>query len=149
MKLKDNKPQQIQLQRVVEGTLNNFDGEKVAQSLEENQTLWEGFVFGRFDFGVLIELRDIKSGNLNADTLMILTTKDNLEELLKIIDTWNAVEIGYNYYSRVPITGTDCTETKLFAFGFSPFLKKHSGNLHNNFGCDLDENQVIVRVWWG
>ena len=123
VELKDNKPQQIQMQRLIEGSFNDFDGEMVAKSLTDNPDLWDGFVFGRFGYAQLIELRDIGQGYLNADTMMILTTNDRLKELLALIETWNA---------------DDVRQVDLFA-----------NRLPNvDFGPDLEPNQVILQVCW-
>lgn len=134
--LATNNPQMIQMQRVMEGSFNNFDGEMVAKSLTDNQNLWDGFVFGRFKYGELIELRDIAEGYLNADTLMILTTKKKLKKLLAVIDTWNADEVGYNHGDR----------GKFVAEGTAPFHDERE--LFSNLGSGFDKDQVLIRVWW-
>lgn len=132
-----NKPQEIQFERLVEGSFNGLDGEFVANSLRENCALWTGFVFGRFDYGALIELRDIGEGYLNADELMILTTKSKLKKLLKLIETWNADEVGSNYYDN---------KGNFVAEGTPEF--RDEKDVFKSFGSRLDKTQVIVRVWW-
>ena len=141
VELKDNKPQQIQMQRLIEGSFNDFDGKMVAKSLTDNPNLWDGFVFGRFEYAHLIELRDISQGYLNADTMMILTTKDHFKELLDLIETWNANEVGYNYYE-----GEDQLTRKFILKGTAPF--DETSDLFMALGSDLEPNQVILRVWW-
>lgn len=150
VELKDNKPQQIQMQRLIEGSFNDFDGELVAKSLTDNPDLWDGFVFGRFGYSQLIELRDIGQGYLNADTLMILTTKgarkSRLKKLLALIETWRADEVGYNYYD-----GKDRRTRKLISEGTAPFHTKVNEGDRDMFmalGSDLGPEQVIIRVWW-
>jgi len=66
-----NQAQEIQFQRLKMGSFNSFDGERTAAELKKHKSLWTGFVFGRFNYGSLIELRDISQDYLNADTLMI------------------------------------------------------------------------------
>jgi hypothetical protein len=146
VELKDNKPQQIQMQRLIEGSFNDFDGEMVAKSLTDNPNLWDGFVFGRFGYSHLIELRDIGQGYLNADTMMMLTTKDRLKELLALIETWRADEVGYNYYE-----GNDRRTRKFVSEGTAPFhenIHDKTRDLFMALGSDLEPNQVILRVWW-
>ena len=145
VKLEDNKPQQIQMQRLIEGSFNEFDGEMVAKSLTDNPNLWDGFVFGRFGYAHLIELRDISQGYLNADTMMILTTKDHLKELLALIETWDANEVGYNYYE-----GEDRRTRKFISKGTAPFYENlnNRSDLFGALGSELEPDQVILRVWW-
>src|SRR6266542_3830966 len=83
-----NKPQQLQLERVRITSYNALNGERVARDLETNEALWDGFVFGRFHYGELIELRDLPAGHLNADTLYLSTTRERLPELLRLAETW-------------------------------------------------------------
>jgi len=139
--LKDNKPQQLQMDRVIEGSFNGFDGPMVAKSLADNADLWDGFVFGRFGYFTLIELRDISQGYLNADTLMILTTKGNknsrLKKLLEVIETWRADEVGYNYYTPA---------RKFVVKGTAPFNQEKDA--FTELGSSLGDDQVLIRVWW-
>jgi hypothetical protein len=100
-------------------SFNEFDGEFVGQSLRQNQHLWKAFVFGRWQYFDLIELRDLADGYLNADTLYILTHKDKLADLLILISKWSADEVHYE------------TEDKDF-----------------RLGGGLDKDSVFVRVWW-
>ena len=130
-----NAIQKIQLDRVRAASFNNLDGELVANDLEASQELWKGFVFGRFKYYELIELRDISEAILNADTLMILTTIEKWPELQKLINSWNADEVGWIgmvdreicYLHTYP-----CTKEELF----------------QNYGGGLEEGEIIVRVWW-
>lgn len=138
VELSKNKPQQIQFERIREGSFNNFDGDLIADSLEKNKDLWDGFVFGRFDYGILIELRDIGAGFLNADTIMLLTTKDRLDKFLALIvkDEWQVNEVGYNLYEG----------DEFKSFNNSPFRDKN--DFWQDFGSSLGKNQVIIRLWW-
>ena len=61
--------------------------ETVAKTLRKCRELWDAFVFGRFTWGQLIELRDLPNGHLNADTLYILTTVDRKNDLRGVIQT--------------------------------------------------------------
>ena len=53
----------------------------VAKDLRDRSELWDAFVFGRFAWGQLIELRDLPKGHLSADTLYIMTTDDRKKDL--------------------------------------------------------------------
>src|SRR6266536_3332509 len=90
-----NRPQQLQLERVRITAFNAFQGERVARDLETNEALWDGFVFGRFRLLELIELRDLPSGYLNADTLYLSTTRERLQDLLRLAETW-AGEVSWH-----------------------------------------------------
>jgi hypothetical protein len=114
-----NKAQEIQFERMKLASFNCFDGDFVGESLRENTHLWKSFVFGRWQYFDLIELRDMHYGTINADTLYILTDKSKLADLLILIGSWSADEV--NYY----------TEDKDF-----------------RLGGGLDKNTVLVRVWW-
>jgi hypothetical protein len=57
------------------GSFNNFDGELVGQSLRMHRGLWTAFIFGRWEFCDLIELRDMPSGYVNGDTFVYLDEK--------------------------------------------------------------------------
>jgi len=127
-----NEKQKIQLTRLRLRSFNFLDGNDVADSLARNQHLWQSFIFGRFKYGWLIELRDLPDDYLNADTLYILTYKDNLSVLLDVISTWSADEVGWvgAESSEGPIGMT--SKELASAFGSHPFP------------ADL----AVVRVWW-
>lgn len=133
-----NNAQQIQIDRIKLSSFNSFDGEKVANDLIKNEHLWISFVWGRFG-GIydLIELRDLKGGHINADTLIILTTKDKWQELKSLISKWHADEVGYNQ-------GDDTF------FGTPPcsIRKSDSYNVYTALGSSLDKDQILVRIWW-
>ena len=114
-----NKAQEIQFERMKLASFNNFDGESVGESLRRSKHLWKAFVFGRWEYFDLIELRDLSTGYLNADTLYILTDKRKLADLLIIINGWSADEV--NYY----------TEDK-----------------SHRLGGGFYKDTVLVRVWW-
>jgi hypothetical protein len=114
-----NKAQETQFERMKLASFNSFDGVFVDASLRENKHLWKAFVFGRWQYFDLIELRDLADGYLNADTLYILTDKEKLADLLILIGQWSADEVSYE------------TEDKDFRLG-------------GGFAKDT----VLVRVWW-
>lgn len=111
---------------------NELDGHVVAESLQSHCELWDAFVVGRFDFGVLIELRDLSEGYINADTIMLTTDLKRWPELLAEIKTWKASEIGY-VTAQGKIWGTGCDLFK---------------NIHSAFGGGLEDNKIVVRIWW-
>jgi hypothetical protein len=52
----------------------------IGQLLRNNQNIWKSFVFGRFKSFELIELRDLRYGVINADTLYLVTDKAKLAD---------------------------------------------------------------------
>jgi hypothetical protein len=113
-----NKAQELQYQRMKLGSFNDFDGEFVGQSLRMHEGLWTAFVFGRWQYCDLIELRDMPSGYVNADTLYILTKKEKLSDLLLMITRWSADEVSCY---------TEDKECRL--------------------GGGFEKDDVLVRVW--
>lgn len=124
-----NRPQELQLQRLQLGAFNNLDGPSVAHDLVENQRLWDAFVFGRFEYDLLIELRDLPQGIINADTVYLLTTKDRLAGCLDLIKRWKADEVGW--------------QTADHQEGVFP-----DRSAFDLLGAFLGPNDVLVRVWW-
>ena len=88
-----NRIQEIQFELMVLGSFNDFDGRLVSQSLRDHSYLWESFAFGRYEYGDLIFLRDMKSGRFNGDTLYIIIVPGKENELLELAKTWGADEI--------------------------------------------------------
>ncbi len=124
-----NRPQELQLQRLQLSAFNNMDGSIVAHDLVENQRLWDSFVFGRFEFDLLIELRDLPQGIINADTVYLLTTKDRLAGLLGLIERWKANEVGWQTADQQEGAFPDKT-------------------IFDLLGAFLGPKDVLVRVWW-
>ena len=114
-----NMAQELQFERLKLARFNSFDGEYVGQLLRDNQRLWTSFVFGRFNYFELIELRDLRHGVINADTLYLVTDTTRLADLLIVIGKMSADEVSY----------TDKDD-----------------NLQ--YGGGLERNEVLVRVWW-
>jgi hypothetical protein len=138
MKKLKNEYQQTHIDRLRLGSFNSMDGDIVADALIDNEKLWDSFMFGRFGNygGKLIELRDLKSECINADTLMILTTLDRWPALKAVLDQkdMEVNEIGY--------TCMDGT-----TWGTAPF--KNAEELCRELGGGTDdENGIVVRVWW-
>jgi hypothetical protein len=131
-----NAAQKIQIQRMRLASFNDFDGDMVADSLIENRELWDAFLWGRFGYGNLIELRDLDQGYVNTDTLMLMTTKARLPTLLKVIKTWRADEVGYNVYRGRMFRAVDT----------APF--HNESDLFMALGSRLMPDQVILRIWW-
>ncbi len=85
-----NEAQEIQFRRLelceyIGGDCRT-QGKTVASALRKHSDLWDSFVFGRFDWGQFIELRDLPDGHLNADKLFIKTTVDRAEALRALIE---------------------------------------------------------------
>jgi hypothetical protein len=122
-----NRPQQLQLERVRITEIEALHGERIARDLETNEALWDAFVFGRFHLLELIELRDLPYGYLNADTLYVLTTQGRLPDLLRLAETW-AGEVSWH---------SNCDPGFATRDGFE-----------RDWGGPLEDEQVVVRVWW-
>lgn len=130
-----NPAQRIQLERLKLGSFNEFDGEQVAQDLEEHSDLWQSFVFGRFKYSQLIELRDLHGGDINADAIYALVPKNKLDSFLKMAKKWKPNELGY-YYQEGEKTHTEGT------------VSYRSDELHMALGACLEKNQILIRLWW-
>ncbi len=129
----------MQVNRLRLSSFNDFDGDKVADSLIANKHLWDGFVWGRFIYNELIELRDIHHGIINADTLMILSTIDRWKDLKSVINKWSADEIGH-------ISGDGKTVgTHSYTLNYS---FDHNRSVNMALGSALGQSQILVRVWW-
>ncbi len=130
-----NAAQRLQLERVKLASFNDFDGEKVAKSLEENENFWISFVFGRFVYGTLIELRDLSDNHINGDEMYLLTTIDKIKEIEKLVEDWEVNEVGYITWNEENWVGTPSS--------FRPYDK-----FVNAYGAGLEGNQVVFRFWW-
>jgi hypothetical protein len=124
-----NRAQELQLFRLDLARGNNLDGERVARDLKENEALWQSFVFGRFEFQPLIELRDLAQGFINGDTLFLLTKRQRLAALLEIVNQWRADEVGWQ-------TGNEHG---------GDFVCQSAWEL---LGAVLGPDDALVRVWW-
>jgi len=131
-----NRPQEIQFERLELGGFNELDGKKVAKDLREHPELWDSFVFGRFEYFDLIELRDLAGGILNADTLMLLVPAEKLGHLYKLAKGWKYDEIGHYQMIDGELTG----------FGVGYYEGKEE--LWKHLGGGLAEGKALVRVWW-
>lgn len=107
-------------------------GKTVANDLRKHNDLWDSFVFGRFDWGQLIELRDLPDGLLNADTLFIKTTTDRAEALRALILGWKPDEYAG-------------TEAESGSSGYSEYTR-HVAEMMGQ--SKMDEGVVVFRVWW-
>jgi len=111
------------------GSFNKLDGQKVACDLENNQQLWTSFVFGRYEYQPLIELRDLPRGLIKADTLFVLAERKSLKNLLELVTNWRADEVGWRTGSA---QGGD-------------FVCKSDFDM---LGAFLGDDDALVRVWW-
>ena len=107
-------------------------GKTVATDLRKHFHLWDSFVFGRFDWGQLIELRDLPKGHLNADTLFILTTVERKETLRAVILHWKSDSV---LATETKWTGSD--------------LSAHTRKVAEMMGMsELPKGVVVFQVWW-
>jgi len=119
-----NKTQEAMNQLMRCASFNNFDGDMVADNLEDNHNLFRGYVFGRFDYATLIPLRDIENDVYNADTLYILPAPDKEDELEKLVrDTFKADEVDWESEADIQ---------KEMGFG----------------GRTSNSDKYVLRVWW-
>jgi hypothetical protein len=131
-----NEAQELQFRRLelceyVGGDVRT-KGKTVASDLRKHSGLWDSFVFGRFDWGQLIELRDLPEGHLNADTLFIMTTVERYEDLRAVILTWKPHSFS--------ATETKCSATCLSA---------HTRHVADMMGLsEMPEGVVVCQVWW-
>ncbi len=139
-----NQCQKIQLERIRLGGFNSFDGEVVAADLEKHESLYKAFMFGRFGYAMLIELRDLAEDCINADTIMFLTTTDNLDKLLKLLKKWKVDEVGYIKAVKSKIGVSHYPEYEFV--GTTPF--NDDRQLVMAMGSSLTEGQVLIRAWW-
>jgi hypothetical protein len=124
-----NRAQQLHLLRLGLASFNNLDGERVARDLKENETLWDAFVFGRFEYQPLIELRDLPQGFVNGDTIFLLTKRKRLEALLALAEKWKSDELGWQ---TANVHGGD-------------YVSKAPWEM---LGADLGPEDVLLRIWW-
>ena len=124
-----NRAQELQLLRLRMTSYNNLDGKAVAYDLEKHQDLWTSFVFGRFEYQPLIELRDLNLGIINADTIFVLCQRKKLTALLELVENWKADEVGWR---------TDNAQGADFVCE-SPW---------NMLGAELGPEDALVRIWW-
>ncbi|WP_069160555.1 hypothetical protein [Nocardia altamirensis] len=99
--------QEIQLELIRRSRFNNFDGERVVASLEQNRELWTAVCMDRLGLASaahpdrlpamsLIKLRDLGRNTWNVDTLFVLT--ESLEKTQKLAQvavegSWQADEV--------------------------------------------------------
>ncbi len=82
--------------------------------------------------GQLIELRDLPKGNLNADTLYIMTTKDRKKDLRALIESWSP---------------DVCIATQ--ADRFDDELSAHTRQVADMMGLsEMPKDVVVFQVWW-
>jgi len=130
-----NNCQKLQLERIKQGSFNDFDGDVVAADLAKHEKLWKAFVFGRFKYSQLIELRDLADDHINADTIYILCKEENVPVLEELARKWCANEIGY-YTTQ---------DDKVACSGTVDF---RTDELLQVYGCRLENGYALIRLWW-
>lgn len=91
-----NELQKIFFRLMELASFNSFDGEAVVKDLQKHEDWWRGAIFGRFDrYAGLIPLRDIQTGEYNADTLYMTAVENHKEELELLAKTWSADEVDW------------------------------------------------------
>lgn len=88
--------------------------------------------YSRVSPALEIELRDLPKGNLNADTLYIMTTKDRKKDLRALIESWSP---------------DVCIATQ--ADRFDDELSAHTRQVADMMGLsELPKDVVVFQVWW-
>jgi hypothetical protein len=131
-----NEAQEIQFRRLglceYIGGDRRTSGKTVAKDLRGVSELWDAFVFGRFTWGQLIELRDLPKGHLNADTLYIMTTRDRKKDMRAVIDSW---------------CPDVCIATQ--PDRFDDELSAHTRQIADMLGLsEMPKDVVVFQVWW-
>jgi hypothetical protein len=115
--------QQLQIQKLNMIRYNELDGTKVVNLLASHANLWEGYVFGRFEFFTLNELRDIKTG-VNADTLYLQPKHGKEDKLFALCQQFCADEVDF-------VNGAKAAE---LMGSYTPEI--------------LSNPKGLIRVWW-
>lgn len=94
-----NEIQQLQFELIRKVSFNNFDGEKIVQSLIDYKELWRGVVMNRLSTSSqsdpFLPLRDIEKNIWSVDTISILPTEGESRQLEKLAKSkeWNADDV--------------------------------------------------------
>lgn len=126
-----NEIQKLQFKIMELSSFNLFNGPEVVKDLKENRDLWVGCIWGKFEYSVLMPLRDINMGYWNTDTLYILTSEDKVKRLKELARKWKADEFGVVYRDR---------EEGIVDF-------KHN-ETRKWFGANLIGDECLIRIWW-
>lgn len=121
-----NKVQELQLELMKLASFNDFDGEHVVKSLEENRHLWQAVIMDRESYSKeidLIKLRDLPNGYWNVDVVYILPVKGKEDELHLLADKWGADEVEW--------IGSQVAQS-LMGYG----------------NRDEVNDKKLLRVWW-
>ena len=114
--------QELHLHLIELASFNCFDGHVVADDLRSNSDLWQGVTMCRFDdFTQLVWLRDLREGEWNVDTLLIIPQPGREEKLVHLAESWQANSIEK---LPVPRDWNVCLERKTYVPEF------------------------IIKVWW-
>jgi hypothetical protein len=118
---KINEVQEHLLWLMEHASFNAYDGERVVTDLREHLDLWEAALMDRIDHLPLLKLRDVPDDYWNVETLCILTTKDRVDDLLRIVDTWGADEVS---------------------------IFVDANEVWNKLGGILFPDAAIIEAWW-
>ena len=83
--------QDLQFELMRLASFNEFDGNRVADDLLANSSLWSGALIDRFD---LIKLRDLPN-YWNVDTLHVLSTGRDDSALENLAQSWHADDVRW------------------------------------------------------
>jgi hypothetical protein len=122
-------------------SVNNLDGPRIAGDLRAHASLWRSFVLtrvslARTEAGHLtlaaspidwLVLRDLHTGDLHYDTLLILPAPSSQSELETLARSWTPDELHW--------LGLKAAREIL-------------GGRRATQGLDDDPERVILRLWW-
>jgi hypothetical protein len=84
------KIQGIQLDLLRRSSFNNLNGRQVAGDLLSHRRLWCAALIDRLGSDALIKLRDLDENDWNADTLYILSSRQDDRALARLAHHWHA-----------------------------------------------------------
>ena len=88
--------QELVFEMMKNASFNEFNGEKVVESLKTNRLLWRDAWMGRTGgYADLVVLRDLHEDHINIDELFIIAAEGKATELKALAETWKADEVGW------------------------------------------------------
>jgi len=88
--------QELVFEMMKKASFNEFDGEKVVESLKGKRYLWKNAWMGRTGgWADLVVLRDLHEDHINIDELFIIASEGKVMELKALAGTWKADEVGW------------------------------------------------------
>lgn len=92
--------QDIQLELIRRTAFNNFNGTQIVSDLEKHRDLWLSVLIDR-PCDIDIKLRDLPENIWNVDTLFILSSGKDDEELELLAESWRPDNINWLKARRI------------------------------------------------